>query len=583
MKILKIIALLISFLGYYLYAKRKNIKDEFIPILIISIISLAVYFGGILNFLVEVTILTCGVGLILFCKEIYLIIKNKEKIEFKNYNIIIFLLMMLWAIWLLKDTFLIHYDNFSHWANIVKEMLISGHLPNFTSTRIFFKAYPPGTACFIYYICKYCGNAESIMLIAQTSMILASSYTIFAFCNRKNKVNYIIGILFSIFAIISNVFFIDQLLVDIVLVVMGIAGLCIILYYKDDVKKGLYFSIPILSLLAIVKNSGIFFIIIDLIIYFIFFIKNNGFKRIFTSKYILLIFLPILVKMIFSAHVELVFGECGNVSLHAMTIENYVATMKEKEQDDYKIILDKLLLEIRKLSDISNRTLIIIFFTYIFMIIFTFRNKKTRNTLILLWIMSILSYFIYQVGLYFTYIFSMPRGEALALAAYDRYFKTLVAFEFGIFAISTITFLSSLEENKKIKKLVIECLVCILLVIPIYYNRSNLSKLYVKPDNQSTSRAVVLNYKEKYGIEEEKTYLIYVPEEYTKDNNYFAAMCEYDFRAKKLKLITDLSELKSANEVFEYDYLIILNKNEQIKSFLNQIERNVDLDVIKLK
>ena len=69
------------------------------------------------------------------------------------------------------------------------------------------------------------------MLLAQSMIVLASIYTIFALCKKEDKSTYLVVILSFIYLILGNIF-IDELLVDTVLPVMGIAGLINILYYN---------------------------------------------------------------------------------------------------------------------------------------------------------------------------------------------------------------------------------------------------------------------------------------------------------------------------------------------------------------
>ena len=76
-----------------------------------------------------------------------------------------------------------HYDNFSHWALIVKSMSLTNSFPSFKTDVIMFTSYPPGSAVFIYYFIKLVGVTESNAIFAQILLILASITTIF---NWKN-------------------------------------------------------------------------------------------------------------------------------------------------------------------------------------------------------------------------------------------------------------------------------------------------------------------------------------------------------------------------------------------------------------
>ena len=324
MQILKIILIIISFIGYYIVLKRKTtIKEEFIPIFLFSTIGIVEFLAGILNFMKLATICICGIGIIFFIKEVFFIIKNKEKLKFR-FNFLFFIIIALLFLYILKDAYLIHYDNFSHWGMIVKEILAENRLPNFKSTNIIFTAYPPGSACFIYYICKFIGNSEGMMLFSQSLLILAGLYSLLAFCDKYKKVNYIYVIFISIYLLVSNIF-INQLLVDTVIPIMALSALAIIIKYKEDSKSALVYSIPILSLLMIVKNSGCFFIIIDLIVWFIYFIKNVGTKNIFKQKYLLFVLVPIVLIFLWSCHIKLVFDEAQNMQCQFQTIQTLLS------------------------------------------------------------------------------------------------------------------------------------------------------------------------------------------------------------------------------------------------------------------
>ena len=377
MQILKIILFLMLCAGYYMHIKRKNIiKEEFVPIFLISIISLVIYMAGILNFLNITTWMIGIIGVALFIKEIYTIIKNKEKINI-NKNIVFLLIMLLWSAIILKGIILTHYDNFSHWGMIIREMLLTDKFPNFESSVIMFSAYPPGTACTVYFICKYLGNSEAIMLFSQSILILTSLYTLFAFCKKENKINYVITLIAIVYLLIGNIF-VDELLVDTVLSVMGIAGMTIIFYYRKEVKKGLVFSIPILTLLMIVKNSGVFFVIIDIILWSIFLYKNISFKQIFKTKYIYLIFLPILAILVWNAHTDLVF-ESASTSKHSMSIENYSENFSNKDAETFKIITTKMMEKMTDITNKDNQILLILLAAFLIMGIITWKKQELRN------------------------------------------------------------------------------------------------------------------------------------------------------------------------------------------------------------
>lgn len=581
MQIVKPIIFIMLFCGYFLHLKRKtSIREEFLPIIIVTIIGLVEYLAGILNLLKITTFLIGIIGVILFIKNIYEMFKNKEKIKF-NKNIIVYILLILWAVYILKGTILIHYDNFSHWAMIIREMIITNKLPNFQSNLILFNSYPPATACFVYFVCKYLGSTEAIMLLGQSILILSSLYTICAFCKKENKVNYIIlfGTIFYI--LVSNIF-ITELLVDTVLPVMGLGALVIILYYNENSKNGLFCSIPILTLLMLVKNSGVFFVVIDLAVWLRLFIKNNGFKNIFKTKYLLLILLPILVQIIWTSHTDLVFDN-SKMTKHSMSVENYIETVNQKEESDINTIINGMKTRMINIKDTDNQVLLLTLAVFIFMIIISRKNKDLRTFIVKMLCLCIITYIFYQISLFGMYMFSMPIGEALHLASYSRYFKTMVAFVFGICTITVLHFTNNYELSEKYRNYILKVIFLVIMLVPLALSNKEATQLYKRQENSDTSRSMILNYKKIYNIEEEKSYLIYISNDYKDVTDYIYYISKYDFRSSNIRVIKDFSELEKMEDVFNYDYFIILKKDNEVIDFLNIIEGDLETNVIRFK
>lgn len=578
MQIIKIILILISSIGYYLYLKRKDyIKDEFIPIFIISSIGIIEFIAGILNIMKLATMLITLIGVIVFIKEIIII--KKSKIKF-NFSIIIYTIIILISLYRIKGIILTHYDNFSHWAMIVREMLLKDRLPNFQDNLIVFTSYPPGTACFIYYVCKILWNSERIMLFAQSLLVISSIYTIFAFCDKNKKISYIIAIITTIFLLIGNIY-IDQLLVDTVLSVMGIAVLSIIIFYRDDSKKSLLISIPILSLLIVVKNSAIFFVIIDLLVWITYFIKNNGVKNIFKTKYITLILMPFFMLVLWKAHINLVFDH-SNSTKHAMSISNYVYNLKQKDTNEIKEISKSIFNRMFSFEDIENLIILMLFFVQVLLIVILRKNKNLRLGMIKALILMILSYIIYQIGILLMYIFSMPGGEATGLSGYIRYYRTLILFEYGISSISILYFFNNIEIIEKYKNIIIELLITVIIFIPIMFYPQNIKSVFTKipVENNPEVRNKILELKKIYNIEEEKSYLIYVSNEDI-SKGYLGYICKYDFRSNNINVINSFNELESMDKIFDYQYLIIYKSDDETDEFIDIIKGDKKQNVFR--
>ena len=62
-----------------------------------------------------------------------------------------------------------HYDNFSHWALMVKHLMIKKRFPNYSDTIFSHISYPPGASAFIYYFVLISGiKSEWFQMFVQS-------------------------------------------------------------------------------------------------------------------------------------------------------------------------------------------------------------------------------------------------------------------------------------------------------------------------------------------------------------------------------------------------------------------------------
>lgn len=156
----------------------KKMNYHFAPLFTISTITLIVYIAGLLKVLLPASIILYMLGFVLM---IYFLLTK----EWKNYiqwislsNLCFLIGSVIFLSFLLHANF-IHYDNFSHWAIIIKNTLKTNAFPTISSTVIDFKNYPLGTCSWIYYGCLFLGHAQSTMLFLQGLIIFSSFYCLF--------------------------------------------------------------------------------------------------------------------------------------------------------------------------------------------------------------------------------------------------------------------------------------------------------------------------------------------------------------------------------------------------------------------
>lgn len=180
----RILILLLSFIGYTVYLKKKfDLRVEFAPIVICSSIGIIMFLAGIFHIMPIATYAIIIIGLI----QLRLIRKDSFNLE-EILKLSIFTLIVLCFFNYLKDALFIHYDNFSHWALVVREMLETNALPTSASKLIEFNAYPTGTAGFIYFVSKIVGNTDGIKAFGQTLILLSGIFSLTAFINKKTAI-----------------------------------------------------------------------------------------------------------------------------------------------------------------------------------------------------------------------------------------------------------------------------------------------------------------------------------------------------------------------------------------------------------
>lgn len=333
----------------------------------------------------------------------------------------------------------------------------------------------------------------------------------------------------------------------------------------------------------VVKNSGIFFIIIDVIVWFAYFIHNNGLKSIIKEKYILLLLTPIVLSFLWSCHTKLVFDNATE-SKHAMSVTNYANTIKSKEDADIEIIWTKMIDKIKNTEDVDNIIFWISISSFIIMTIVSWKNPNLRKFVIKYFILFIVTFILYQISLFAMYLFSMPINEAKNLAGYIRYYRTIVMFEYGISVIVLMNLMNGVQIQSKIKNIIINIVFLVIIIPPVIFYKDSLKFLYQKQElSEKSLRSEIINIKQQNNIEENKSYLIYVSNEEKIEIGYLRYICKYDFRSGNVKVIKEFSELQDMNEIFDYDYFIILRNNDEVVEFINKIAGDVNQNVIRFR
>lgn len=179
----RLLALCFCLYGYIRWLCGK-IRPEFTPAVLFAGIGAAMFFAGILNIMRLAAAGILAGGAVLAVRGMFG--KRRSRNGFKKllcpalifYAGVLALLAVL--IYGAKFT---EYDDFSHWATVLKVMLRNNRFPNFEeSDIIYFPSYPPGTAAFIWFFEKAAGiSSEWSQMFFQAALTVAMTLPLFAY------------------------------------------------------------------------------------------------------------------------------------------------------------------------------------------------------------------------------------------------------------------------------------------------------------------------------------------------------------------------------------------------------------------
>lgn len=496
---------LLALLGAYGFLSlTRSVKTAFIPVIVNGLIVTVLYLfalnrqlDGGLFFLTVI-----GLALLIATVAIAVTRNNYESLRIFISPSFGFLLLASFLFWLLfHDVRLTDYDNFSHWAVIVKNMSWQHALPDMHSIGIQFSAYPPGSALFIYAICHYIGFTEAHAVLAQSFLITSAIMPLFAFVDTAfwSKKWRQAGLLLAMMCLLALAFYngpsaMTSLLVDNVLLLTGLAATIIIVTMGKTPVRATMLVWPLMCTTVLIKNSGMFFTAINTVLLLIYLVRwarqpgVHGKHQVRSvPRYLpaglagVLTLLPYLCFGMWSTHVKHTFTN-GSMSKHAVSLQDYMTTFHQKTAGDIATIGREIIKHIFNFTDLHSASAIIVWNVVALvalLVLLRTANAEIRLPLKHTLITVDAIFAAYVLGVYLMYIFSMPKGEALALASFDRYLGTIINYLIGWLVISMVLAVKQFSSQRMFS--VLTAIVLVVLGITLWTGRSTFS------DNFSTA------------------------------------------------------------------------------------------------
>lgn len=395
-----------------------------------ALVICVLFAAGVVHFLWPVTLLLYGFGALEFLLLLFELLRDREgRRRYRTAGLIFAVGAFAAAFAVTYGKMLVHCDNFTHWAVIAKSMIGRRALPD-SSTAVSFRAYPPATAIWIYFVSKITGFSESNMMWAQRVLEICACTTLFGLLRLNgNKVYRRIMFLFltgiSVFAwgLIGYEFY--SLLVDVTVPLLaGAVTMLLLRQQESGQKEALWVAVPGLIVLCLTKNSGFIFWIFVVILWAV---NRKKVDRLMGA----MIVAPFLFFGIWLLYVKAAYPAEANATMtnHAMTVENWMRVLSGKSWGDIGQIVRNY--AGRTFSVRNSTTLIFAGFNLAALIWHRWMKKSDFVKSVL---MGDLFLALYLIALLAMYIFSMEGTDAIELASYDRYYASVLIYMLFLYA-----------------------------------------------------------------------------------------------------------------------------------------------------
>ena len=421
-----------------------KIHAYFTPVFTMAGISLIVYAGGLFGALRPAAYLALAGGLAGSAYFFCLLFRKKTGIRMPGFFGVCFGAVTLAFTRLILHLKLLHYDNFSHWAVMVKYLLSANRFPGADTELVTFLDYPPGSSVFIYYVCLFLGRSQGVMLLAQTALIFACFLAVFGIVEERRRF-----LLYSFLAMgcamlsyLNLTVRINNLLVDFLLPLLAMASAACSYRCRRQIWQASLLSGVILGYLGIVKNTGLIFAAFAFAPYLrnAFFRKPRGNregeegrpapKGTRWAAALLTAAAAVLPYLLWQYHLGTALaGYEGKFSISAAGGTPGSVTV---DPDLYGVIAGRF---VREALDLSGRAAQVFLLcnlaaagAALFARLYLKRRWGLLRTLLLGDVMTVG----YYAGILGLYLFSMPEEEALRLAGFERYACSIMVLFAGL-------------------------------------------------------------------------------------------------------------------------------------------------------
>ncbi|RAI94284.1 hypothetical protein DET54_10883 [Paenibacillus pabuli] len=582
------VLLIISFIGYMQFVRKAlSIRWEFIPVVVFSSIACIVFLSGLAGQLFIGSLVLLLGGLLLYGGMVFLGMRRGAsfRISFSLFQFSFLAGTFIFLLVLFQNQ-LTHYDNFSHWAIVLKQMLSTDAFPTPDSNLIDFKNYPLGTSSFIYYVCRFMGHDQSVMLLAQGLLIFSCFYAMFGIVSEKKRflLYAFLGLGLSTLSFFNLTIRITNLLVDFLLPIYALAILAAVYQYRHDIKRACIIMLPLAGVLTVIKSTGIIFAAIGLIFLVYTWLKHRQKSSWKDALAVVGTICGTLIPY---------FGWSWRMATVFQGVDNKfdVATSGIQSGKTAEQMHEILWLFLKSSTDITTRPVIgIVIFQLVAIAASVFAYvvlKKKWNlwkALIALDVVMLL----YYAGILALYLFSMPLDEAVRLAGFERYASSIVvlfagglvlcaaidlerSFHYRIGEVPDYQAFKTVKTKGHYQKGIIGCMAIAATILLSEYNGIvSIARTY-DTTLPYKIHAVTGDRWYKDGQEDNNRYLFYASDRDQQVTNYYMQYVgKYFLYAPHVDGIVLFYEDNMDNLLSGYDYLVVVETDRNAKWLLKK-------------
>ncbi len=543
-------------LGYWeLFRRKTGVHEAYYPSLTVAVQVTVLFAAGCLNFLREASWALWALG---FAVLLYRACKDRSLgfLGFYRKPVFLFVLLFTGAFFAYcYGCMLTEYDNFTHWGLVLKQMVTEKHFPDYRDPVIMFKTYPLGTAIYMFFglsIPKM-GMQEDIAMFLQAYMMLCFTAALFSRAEKHPALTTAFMSLAMIFFVSTSLGMRD-LRVD---VVLALAAGCALLYVWDYCIRPVnwvdfYLGSAYLVALSQIKNSAM---LMGAICSVAVLLEGRRDRR-YRSR-ALLAASPVAAWFLWKKRYSNVYSG-ADISLHAMTLRNYLGTFRNNPVSKIGMICLDLLRYALTFRKAVLCGLCFLLVAVLVLRVWKGNGKRFR------WAagFSFAFYGCYELFLLGMYIFSMGAEEAAGLPSVARYTNTALFIMNYMLCSVCLRLISQAQMKDKRQRL---CVAALLLMYPVRMIACGETPFFVQLNARQELQRVEMNRLiAEYNVPKGSGCCLLVPES---DNGRTWFCLRYALMSGDVRALhaTDAQSLEEIPEpyVFVYD-----EENPEVESWL---------------